>query len=92
MAKPNQPTHDLVILRKSDGKKGRIGAGWLNADGSISIVLNPLTTLTEDPNITIRLFLKTPYNPVTYTPPKPGVYKDQSELHKKPPEEDDVPF
>jgi hypothetical protein len=55
-----QPTHDLCIAEKlSDGtlgRKGRIGCGWLNADGSMSVALNPGTVLDWRDNVLITLF------------------------------------
>lgn len=35
-----KPTHRLKILDKENNKKGIIGAGWKNPDGSITIVLD----------------------------------------------------
>jgi len=38
---PSRPTHRLKILDKDAGSKSTVGAGWLNADGSMSIRLEP---------------------------------------------------
>lgn len=89
-----QPDYDLVILRKSDQKKGKIGAAWKNEDGSISIVLNPLVQVTETSDLNIRLFTRTPYQGRQQDLPIPpaGKYKDQSAIRPKNQDSDDVPF
>lgn len=53
---PMQPTHRLKVLNKFDDARTEVGAGWLNADGSLSITLNPCVVLTRDTNIVITLF------------------------------------
>lgn len=51
-----QPTHRLKFLDKRTEEKGQIGAGWENADGSISIALNPMVTLRQDKEVVLTLF------------------------------------
>lgn len=52
-----KPTHRLRVLDKETNQKGTAGAGWLNKDGSISIVLDPCVVLSGDrKNIVITLF------------------------------------
>ena len=38
--KPRTPEFDFCALNKVTGERGRLGAAWLNEDGTISIVLN----------------------------------------------------
>ncbi len=38
---PSKPTHRLKVKDKKTGIKGVVGAGWLNADGSLTIQLQP---------------------------------------------------
>lgn len=41
---PKKPTHDLSVVLK-DGTRGKVGCGWLNEDGSISIQLETCVVL-----------------------------------------------
>jgi len=50
------PTHILSAFNKSNQSRGRIGAGWLQPDGSISISLNPCVTIAQHEDIVIKLF------------------------------------
>lgn len=72
---PRQPDYRLKALRKSTNGRTEIGAGWENPDGSIQIKISPCVTLTDDPDITIRLF-PADYQPQTSRPPaaKPGSF------------------
>lgn len=88
----NQPDFDLVFLRKATGEKGKVGAGWSNPDGSISVVLNPFVQLEQNPDVVFRLFKRTPYGGSTVQPPKAGVYKNQDALKAASTDEDNVPF
>lgn len=36
--------------------KGKVGAGWVEPDGSVSIKLNPCVVLSERDGLVIRLF------------------------------------
>lgn len=56
-----RPTHVLTVKRKpkNDGDKtvaNRIGAGWMNAQGWLSIKLDPCTVLTDREDIYINLY------------------------------------
>ncbi len=51
-----KPTHRLRVLNKRTDEKGTVGAGWLNPDGSISIVLNQCVTLVQNSEVVITLF------------------------------------
>jgi hypothetical protein len=52
------PDLELKFLNKGTGEKGKIGVGWVNTDGSISIVLNKKVVLTENPEEVLMLFPK----------------------------------
>lgn len=57
MVTPRSPDYIVKALDKSnDQRKGRIGAAWLNEDGSISISLDPFVVI--DASLTINLFPK----------------------------------
>lgn len=51
-----KPDWTISVLSKSDGRRGDIGAAWNNADGSISIRFNPCVTVTDSPDLVMRLF------------------------------------
>jgi hypothetical protein len=51
-----KPTHRLKALNKLTNNRCEVGAGWLNANGSISVRLNPCIVLRYDPEIVITLF------------------------------------
>ena len=50
------PTHRLKFLNKRTEETGEIGAAWLNEDGSLSLVLNPMVVLRQSPDLVITLF------------------------------------
>ena len=52
------PDYNVKAMNKTTGEKARIGAGWLNEDGTISIVLNPFTILESKPELLITIFPK----------------------------------
>ena len=54
--KSRQPDYDLSYLNKSTNEKGRIGVGWENDNGSISVKLNVLVRLESDPDMVLTLF------------------------------------
>lgn len=54
-----KPDYTLSVLFKNTSAKGRVGVGWSQPDGSISIALNPCVQLTYNENIVIRLFKNT---------------------------------
>lgn len=49
------PDYFLKVIVKSSDKKGKVGAAWKEADGSISIVLNPCVHLIAGEAV-IKLF------------------------------------
>ena len=53
-----RPTFRIKILDKENNKKGTVGAGWLNEDGSITIQLEPGTNISyeESKNKVLTLF------------------------------------
>lgn len=51
-----QPDFHLHAMHIDTNEKGRVGAAWLNDDGSITIKLDAFVTLTATPDLTIRLF------------------------------------
>jgi hypothetical protein len=54
---PVPPTHVLKVKERPPGKNTcSIGVGFLNNDGSISIMLNPCVALTSHDNVYINLF------------------------------------
>lgn len=53
----SKPNYRLKILNKDlDTKCNDAGAGWVNSDGSISIVISPGVLLKETIHWEIRLF------------------------------------
>ena len=50
------PTHRMSAYHKDSKARTEVGAAWLNADGSITIILNPCVILTRDPDILLKLF------------------------------------
>lgn len=54
--KSRTPDYNVKAMNKATGEKARIGAGWLNEDNSISIVLNSFTVIEGNPNLLITLF------------------------------------
>lgn len=51
-----KPTHNLKALNKKTNARTNCGVGWLNEDGSITIVLNPYIVMQPDKDIVINLF------------------------------------
>lgn len=51
-----KPTHRLKVLNKLSNHRTDAGAGWLNADGSISIRINPMVCLENLEDHVITLF------------------------------------
>lgn len=56
MSKSRKPNYRLKTFDTKSEKNGRIGAGWLNDNGSISIVLDPAVVLGIQPNVAITLW------------------------------------
>ena len=51
------PEYRLKILNKSTDKRNNdAGAGWVNKDGSISVILNPGIILTDNSDYVYTLF------------------------------------
>lgn len=51
-----KPTHRLRFLNKQTEERGTIGAGWQNADGSITIVLDPMVVVRQEAAVLLTLF------------------------------------
>jgi len=51
-----KPTHTLKVLDKETNYKTVAGCGWMNEDGSVTIVLNPCVNLTYQKNLVMNLF------------------------------------
>lgn len=58
MAKAGRkPDYRLGFLNKDNDERGTVGAGWLNADGSITIKLNVCVVLNaNEANMNLCLF------------------------------------
>jgi len=57
------PDYDVKAMNKKTDDKARIGAGWNNPDGSITIVLNSFVVLQSSNDIIVTLFPKKPNQP-----------------------------
>jgi hypothetical protein len=55
-----KPTHELKFLNKVTNEKGKLGVGWENENGSISISLNPMVVLTQSNDLVLTLFRHDP--------------------------------
>lgn len=79
MPLPTKPDYSLGIMDKTNGRRGNVGVGWANDDGSINISLNPGVCLAYNPDLTLRLF---------------KVATIQTKGRKQPPQEDleDLPY
>lgn len=52
-----KPDYDLSLLNKTTNEKVfAVGAGWCNADGSITVVINRFVVLPTGPEWLITLF------------------------------------
>lgn len=52
-----RPDFILKALDKATGQKsGKIGAGWQNENGSISLKVDMCVVLTSNPNLILTLF------------------------------------
>lgn len=56
------PTHTLSFLNKDTQEKGKIGVGWHNPNGSISIKLNPMVVLQQPAEVILTLFPVSEYD------------------------------
>lgn len=50
------PDYDVKALNKATDEKSRIGAAWINPDGSIAVVINPFTVIRGGKDLLITLF------------------------------------
>lgn len=51
-----QPDFTLNALNKATAEKWKVGAGWKNADGSLSVKLNPFVVLTASTDLVLTMF------------------------------------
>lgn len=51
-----KPTHILSVKQRKGEGRGKIGVGWLNEDGSMSVSLNPCVVLSSNDDVIITLF------------------------------------
>lgn len=82
-SKGRQPDFNLSALDKDTGKKGKVGAAWKNADGTISISLNNFVVLSAQQPLVLTLFPNTPYETSRPVPAR----SNRSEAL-----DDDIPF
>lgn len=53
---PRKPDYDVSVVRKGTEYKGRVGAGWKNDKGQITIKLAPFVVLEAKDDLQITLF------------------------------------
>ena len=53
---PRKPDYRLLAMNKSTDEKRKVGAVWLNTDGSLSIALDPFTVLQSSPDLVLTIF------------------------------------
>lgn len=51
-----KPHYRLKFLNKKTEETGEIGAVWVNEDGSMTLVLNPMVTVVQSRDIVLTLF------------------------------------
>lgn len=51
-----RPDYNLNALDKNTEQKGRVGAAWLNDDGTIRVKINPWVVLTGGDSLVLTLF------------------------------------
>ena len=56
MAGGKKPDWNLSAMDPENICKGKVGAGWSNDDGTISMKLDPFVTLSAMDNLKIKLF------------------------------------
>ena len=55
------PDYRIGVLNKdTEERASNVGAGWLNADGSISVVINPYVVLPTGKQYVITMFPEKP--------------------------------
>ena len=52
-----KPDYRIKALRKSTNEKQVIGAGWINEDGSISLVFDPFVQIPVGSDVIITAFI-----------------------------------
>lgn len=51
------PDYILKAMDKvTDAKSGKLGCAWVNDDGSLTVVFDPGTSISYNPNLVIKLF------------------------------------
>ncbi len=68
--------HLKALNRRTERRTGKIGAAWLNTDGSITLQLDMCISIPDDPDILLTLFpndgaKKTPVKSSRVAVPKP---------------------
>lgn len=56
MSAPRPPEYILKAMDKLTNDKSRVGAGWCEKDGSISLILDRFVTLSGRDSIVLKLF------------------------------------
>lgn len=90
---PRQPDYNVSCLNKQTEVKGKIGAAWINDDGSIRIVLDPFVVLPPSPVAVITLFKVGNYQK-RETKPRPRTAADSLDDAERggDPPDNEVPF
>ncbi len=52
----SKPTHRLKVLNKRTNTKSELGAGWLNDNGSITLVLNECVVIQHNSELVYTIF------------------------------------
>lgn len=95
------PDLEITAYDKDRKSGAKIGVGWTQDDGSISLVLNPGTALIYQTNMTYRVKKKdaaaTPVTAGTYKPERAGWKPPprataSTRVSKDPDFDDDIPF
>lgn len=55
-----KPDYDVGALNKRTDIKGKVGAAWINDNGTITIILDPFVVLTGGSEMVITLFPSKP--------------------------------
>lgn len=90
-----KPDYDVACLDKETEFKGRVGAAWINPDGSVSVVLNHRVSLPTQngTNLLITLFPTTSKAVLKGVPSdKPASQASSTNSPQPAPSDDDVPF
>ena len=81
----SRPTHTLYAKRKGETHAFKIGAGWANEQGWISLKLNPCVTVSDREDVYINLY------PIKRENDGPTVDSGYSQDPGPPPDHDDDP-